>query len=67
MLVRSPKHRVGRRVGTRTQAQALARFYNRWVIERSWRAKEEADPLSVFDRDPDDGPESEGLLHYEDR
>jgi hypothetical protein len=43
---------------------SIARVYNRWYAERSRRAEQEADPLSVFDCDPDDGPENEGLMHY---
>ena len=50
---------------TRRASHGVARFCNWLLFERCWRAKEEADPLSVFDRDPDDGPENEGLLHYE--
>jgi hypothetical protein len=51
--------------GTRRASHRLARFCNWLLLERPWRAQEEADPLSAFDRDPDDGPESEGLMHYE--
>jgi hypothetical protein len=49
---------------TRRATHRLARICNRLLFERPWRAKEDADPLSAFDRDPDDGPESEGLMHY---
>jgi hypothetical protein len=55
---------AGHGSGLRRAASSLASAYNRWVIERSRRAVEQTDPLSVFDRDPDDGPENEGLMHY---
>ncbi len=42
----------------------LSRLSRWWFIKRPLRTEEEADPLSAFDRDPDDGPESEGLMHY---
>jgi hypothetical protein len=50
--------------GARRASHRLARLVNWLLFERGWRAREEVDPLSAFDRDPDDGPESEGLLHY---
>ena len=42
----------------------VARLYRRWFVGLTWRAKEEADPVSVFGQDPDDGPENEGLMRY---
>ena len=43
---------------------SLSRLYRWWFIERPRRAKEDADPLSIYDQDPDDGPENEGLMSY---
>lgn len=57
--------RLAEAPGTRRASHGLARFCNWLLFERPWRAQEETDPLSAFDRDPDDGPESEGLMHYE--
>jgi hypothetical protein len=41
----------------------LTRFFRSWPVRPTWRAKE-ADPVSVFGQDPDDGPENEGLMRY---
>jgi hypothetical protein len=40
----------------------LTRFFHSWRVA-PWRAQE-ADPVSVFGQDPDDGPENEGLMRY---
>jgi hypothetical protein len=55
---------LGERAGFGAPLARLAGLYNRWFVDRPRRAMDEADPLSVFDRDPDDGPENEGLMRY---
>ena len=42
----------------------LGRISRWWSAERPRAATHEADLLSVFDGDPDDGPENEGLMRY---
>jgi hypothetical protein len=55
---------LGERAGFGAPLARLAGLYNRRFVDRPLRAKDESDPLGVFDGDPDDGPENEGLMRY---